>query len=105
MASTSVSSGIPRLLCGDFPALLCKGCWQGGIEVVEHRLRRLGREAQVFLHRLLYLCFALRLEPRLFLFAPAPGTDQIGAQTGDRVMLPLGPDLFLSTIPAGVIRR
>src|SRR5919198_1457852 len=101
--STSVVSGIGPVL--DLLALAGVSLRQLCIQIVEHRLRRARAGRQVALGGGIDARLAFGPEPFLVGFAPSHPADEKGAQPCDRLLLPVGLDLFGRPVTRGIVGR
>src|SRR6266566_7927595 len=102
IASTSVISGTERSL--DLVALAPIGMREFGVEMIEHGLRGAGARRQIAGDRRLHPFLALGRELLFLRLAPGLLADEIGPQPRNRLLLPMGLDLFGRAIPCRIIR-
>src|SRR5215470_5281020 len=86
-------------------ALRCELERQLGIKMIEHRLRRLGLQGEVFFDGGLHLAGALREKLLLVRLGPRTGIGEISSETHDRLQLPMTADLGIVAIAARVVDR
>src|SRR5260370_15663334 len=101
-ASTSVSSGIRRLL--QLLSLAGINLRQFRIEVIEHGVRPARAGRQIALHRSFHALLALGGKLLLLRLPPRLAADQIGPQSRDRLLLPARLHFLRPAVACGVVR-